>query len=129
MLYTDTVLIHQSSFSLLMFLQAQSACLPHLGGVDVYFRGITDCFIQVVRNKGVLSLWNGLTANTVKVQFHLYIICHQYKLFSVVAAEVKAHAWKHERRCDSIVRTVNSGPPQMGEQGGRRKGWGHGKQG
>ncbi|XP_071313999.1 solute carrier family 25 member 43 [Trachinotus anak] len=48
-------------------MQAQSARLPHFGGVDVHFSGMIDCFIQVVRNKGVLSLWNGLTANTIKI--------------------------------------------------------------
>lgn len=30
--------------------------------------------MQVVKNKGVLSLWNGLTANTIKVQFHFYTL-------------------------------------------------------
>uniref|UniRef100_A0A8C7XQQ9 ADP/ATP translocase n=1 Tax=Oryzias sinensis TaxID=183150 RepID=A0A8C7XQQ9_9TELE len=49
-------------------MQAQSARLPHFGGVDVHFTGMRDCFLQVVRNKGVLSLWNGLTASTIKVQ-------------------------------------------------------------
>lgn len=56
-------------FTVILF-QAQSARLPHFGGVDVHFSGVTDCFIQVVRNKGILSLWNGLTANTIKVQRH-----------------------------------------------------------
>ncbi|AWP11919.1 putative solute carrier family 25 member 43 [Scophthalmus maximus] len=48
-------------------MQAQSAHLPHCGSVDVHFNGMMDCFIQVVRNKGVLSLWNGLTANMIKI--------------------------------------------------------------
>ncbi|KAG7517707.1 solute carrier family 25 member 43 [Solea senegalensis] len=48
-------------------MQAQSARLPHCGGVDVHFNGMIDCFIQVVKNKGVLSLWNGLTANIIKI--------------------------------------------------------------
>ncbi|XP_058506562.1 solute carrier family 25 member 43 [Solea solea] len=47
--------------------QAQSARLPHCGGVDVHFNGMIDCFVQVVKNKGVLSLWNGLTANIIKI--------------------------------------------------------------
>ncbi|CAB1454012.1 unnamed protein product [Pleuronectes platessa] len=48
-------------------MQAQSARLPHCGGVDVHFNGVMDCFIQVVKNKGVLSLWSGLTANMIKI--------------------------------------------------------------
>lgn len=35
-----------------------------------------DCFSQVVRNKGILSLWNGLAANSIKVEFHLCVIRH-----------------------------------------------------
>ncbi|TNN44288.1 Solute carrier family 25 member 43 [Liparis tanakae] len=46
---------------------AQSARLPHFGGVDVHFSGMIDCFVQVVKSKGIFSLWNGLTANTIKV--------------------------------------------------------------
>lgn len=53
-----------------LLLQAQSPRLPHLGGVDVHFTGMIDCFSQVVRNKGILSLWNGLAANSIKVEFH-----------------------------------------------------------
>ncbi|XP_007555150.1 solute carrier family 25 member 43 [Poecilia latipinna] len=48
-------------------MQAQSSRLPHFGGVDVHFSGTMDCFMQVIRNKGVLSLWNGLTANMIKI--------------------------------------------------------------
>lgn len=58
-------------------MQAQSSRLPHFGGVDVHFTGMMDCFMQVVRNKGVLSLWNGLTANTIKIvpYFGLLFTC------------------------------------------------------
>ncbi|KAG8448267.1 hypothetical protein GDO86_015383 [Hymenochirus boettgeri] len=48
-------------------MQAQSCVLPHCGGVDVHFSGILDCFTQTVKIKGVLSLWNGLSANLIKV--------------------------------------------------------------
>ncbi|CAH2315023.1 solute carrier family 25 member 43 [Pelobates cultripes] len=48
-------------------MQAQSHILPHYGGVDVHFDGMFDCFRQTVKLKGVLSLWNGLTANLIKV--------------------------------------------------------------
>uniref|UniRef100_A0A3Q3QMA6 Solute carrier family 25 member 43 n=1 Tax=Monopterus albus TaxID=43700 RepID=A0A3Q3QMA6_MONAL len=60
-------------------MQAQSGQLPHFGGVDVHFNGMTDCFLQVVRNKGVLSLWNGLTANTIKIvpYFGLLYTCFE----------------------------------------------------
>ncbi|XP_033949179.1 solute carrier family 25 member 43 [Pseudochaenichthys georgianus] len=68
-------------------MQAQSARLPHLGGVDIHFTGTMDCFIQVVKNKGVLSLWNGLTANTIKVVpyfgllFTCFELCKQVSLY------------------------------------------------
>ncbi|XP_013860777.1 solute carrier family 25 member 43 [Austrofundulus limnaeus] len=60
-------------------MQAQSARLPHFGGVDVHFTGMIDCFIQVVKTKGVLSLWNGLTANTIKIvpYFGLLFTCFE----------------------------------------------------
>nr|XP_015207068.1 PREDICTED: solute carrier family 25 member 43 isoform X1 [Lepisosteus oculatus] len=48
-------------------MQAQSAVLPHCGGADVHFTGVVDCFRQVIKAKGVLSLWSGLTANLVKI--------------------------------------------------------------
>ncbi|XP_073417070.1 solute carrier family 25 member 43 [Dendrobates tinctorius] len=48
-------------------MQAQSQVLPHCGGVDVHFNGVLDCFRQIVKTKGVLGLWSGLTANLVKV--------------------------------------------------------------
>ncbi|KAM4697010.1 solute carrier family 25 member 43 [Rhinophrynus dorsalis] len=48
-------------------MQAQSRLLPQYGSVDVHFNGMLDCFKQVVKTKGVLSLWNGLTANLIKV--------------------------------------------------------------
>lgn len=71
----DALLIYCSA-------QAQSAGLPHVGGADVHFSGMRDCFIQVVKNQGVLSLWNGLTANTIKVQFHLYV--HMWRVLVLV---------------------------------------------
>ncbi|XP_061690548.1 solute carrier family 25 member 43 isoform X1 [Syngnathoides biaculeatus] len=60
-------------------MQAQSSRLPHYGGVDVHFGGMTDCFVQVVKNKGVLSLWSGLTANTIKIvpYFGLLFACFE----------------------------------------------------
>ncbi|XP_043912987.1 solute carrier family 25 member 43 [Protopterus annectens] len=48
-------------------MQAQSPFLPHYGGVDVHFTGIIDCFRQIVKVKGWLGLWSGLTANLVKI--------------------------------------------------------------
>lgn len=48
-------------------MQAQSPLLPHYGGVDVHFTGVVDCFKQIVKTKGFLSLWNGLTANILKI--------------------------------------------------------------
>ncbi|PWA18795.1 hypothetical protein CCH79_00005638 [Gambusia affinis] len=58
-------------------LEAQSSRLPHFGGVDVHFSGPMDCFMQIIRNKGVLSLWNGLTANMIKIvpYFGLLFAC------------------------------------------------------
>lgn len=67
--HCDTWLIYWFLFSLSFLSQAQSARLPHFGGVDVHFTGMIDCFIQVVRNKGILSLWTGLTANTIKASW------------------------------------------------------------
>ncbi|XP_075902668.1 solute carrier family 25 member 43 [Nelusetta ayraudi] len=60
-------------------MQAQSPRLPHLGGVDVHFTGMIDCFSQVVRNKGILSLWNGLAANSIKIvpYFGLLFTCFE----------------------------------------------------
>ncbi|KAK6473697.1 solute carrier family 25 member 43-like isoform X1 [Huso huso] len=48
-------------------MQAQSPVLPHYGGVDVHFTGMVDCFRQVVKAQGFLGLWNGLTANLLKI--------------------------------------------------------------
>ncbi|XP_039320119.1 solute carrier family 25 member 43 [Saimiri boliviensis] len=48
-------------------MQAQSPYLPHSGGVDVHFSGAVDCFRQIVKAQGVLGLWNGLTANLLKI--------------------------------------------------------------
>ncbi|KAF7228475.1 solute carrier family 25 member 43 [Nothobranchius furzeri] len=58
-------------------MQAQSAHLPHFGGADVHFTGVIDCFMQVVKTKGILALWNGLTANTIKIvpYFGLLFTC------------------------------------------------------
>ncbi|XP_061756243.1 solute carrier family 25 member 43 [Nerophis ophidion] len=60
-------------------MQAQSSCLPHFGGVDVHFSGVTDCFVQVVKNKGIFSLWSGLTASTIKIlpYFGLLFACFE----------------------------------------------------
>ncbi|XP_061454244.1 solute carrier family 25 member 43 isoform X1 [Rhineura floridana] len=49
------------------FLTAQSPCLPRHGGVDIHFTGMVDCFKQTVKTKGVLALWNGLTANLLRI--------------------------------------------------------------
>ncbi|XP_017712865.1 PREDICTED: solute carrier family 25 member 43 [Rhinopithecus bieti] len=48
-------------------MQAQSPYLPHSGGVDVHFSGAVDCFRQIVKAQGILGLWNGLTANLLKI--------------------------------------------------------------
>ncbi|XP_061454245.1 solute carrier family 25 member 43 isoform X2 [Rhineura floridana] len=48
-------------------MQAQSPCLPRHGGVDIHFTGMVDCFKQTVKTKGVLALWNGLTANLLRI--------------------------------------------------------------
>ncbi|XP_068813732.1 solute carrier family 25 member 43 [Struthio camelus] len=48
-------------------MQAQSPWLPHYGAVDVHFTGMTDCFRQTVKNKGVLGLWSGLTPSLLKI--------------------------------------------------------------
>ncbi|KAM4621229.1 solute carrier family 25 member 43 [Polymixia lowei] len=60
-------------------MQAQSARLPHFGGADVHFTGMMDCFQQVVKNKGILSLWSGFTANTIKIvpYFGLLFTCFE----------------------------------------------------
>ncbi|KAF7244792.1 Solute carrier family 25 member 43 [Varanus komodoensis] len=47
--------------------QAQSACLPSCGGVDIHFVGMADCFKQTVKMKGWLALWNGLAANLLRI--------------------------------------------------------------
>ncbi|OCT67581.1 solute carrier family 25 member 43 [Xenopus laevis] len=68
-------------------MQAQSQLLPHCGGVDVHFNGMVDCFRQIVKTKGVLSLWNGLTANLLKVvpyfglMFSTYECCKRFCLY------------------------------------------------
>ncbi|XP_043830783.1 solute carrier family 25 member 43 isoform X3 [Dromiciops gliroides] len=47
-------------------MQAQSHCFPHCGRGN-NFSGAVDCFQQVVKAQGVLALWNGLTANLLKI--------------------------------------------------------------
>uniref|UniRef100_A0AAY4E7S8 Solute carrier family 25 member 43 n=1 Tax=Denticeps clupeoides TaxID=299321 RepID=A0AAY4E7S8_9TELE len=64
-------------------MQAQSARLPHYGGVDVHFSGMIDCFRQVIKTKGVLALWSGFTANLVKIVPYfglLFTCCEACKL-------------------------------------------------
>ncbi|KAM9324871.1 solute carrier family 25 member 43 [Gastrophryne carolinensis] len=68
-------------------MQAQSQILPQCGGVDVHFNGVLDCFRQIVKVKGVLSLWNGLTANLLKIlpyyglMFSTFECCKRYFLY------------------------------------------------
>ncbi|XP_018425544.1 PREDICTED: solute carrier family 25 member 43 [Nanorana parkeri] len=68
-------------------MQAQSQILPHCGSVDVHFNGVLDCFRQIVKMKGVLSLWNGLTANLLKIfpyyglMFSTFECCKRYFLY------------------------------------------------
>ncbi|KAJ8351224.1 hypothetical protein SKAU_G00227000 [Synaphobranchus kaupii] len=68
-------------------MQAQNALLPHCGGADVHFSGMLDCFRQVINNKGILSLWSGLTANMIKIVpyfgllFSCFEMCKQICLY------------------------------------------------
>ncbi|XP_020830779.1 solute carrier family 25 member 43 isoform X1 [Phascolarctos cinereus] len=68
-------------------MQAQSHCLPHCGRVDTNFSGAMDCFRQVVKAQGVLALWNGLTANLLKivpyfgVMFSTFEFCKRIYLY------------------------------------------------
>ncbi|KAL7885891.1 hypothetical protein AOLI_G00061860 [Acnodon oligacanthus] len=68
-------------------MQAQSPFLPHCGGVDVHFTGMINCFREVIRTKGMLSLWSGFTANTVKIVpyygllFSCFEMCKQVCLY------------------------------------------------
>ncbi|XP_075040402.1 solute carrier family 25 member 43 [Mixophyes fleayi] len=68
-------------------MQAQNQILPHCGGVDIHFNGMLDCFRQIVKTKGVLSLWNGLTANLLKVfpyfglMFSTFECCKRFFLY------------------------------------------------
>ncbi|XP_028570763.2 solute carrier family 25 member 43 [Podarcis muralis] len=68
-------------------MQAQSPCLPNHGGVDVHFAGMVDCFKQTVKTKGVLALWNGLTANLLRivpyfgVMFSTFEFCRRVCLY------------------------------------------------
>ncbi|XP_053555157.1 solute carrier family 25 member 43 [Bombina bombina] len=68
-------------------MQAQSFVLPHCGGVDVHFSGVLDCFKQIVKTKGVTGLWNGLTANLIKVipyfglMFSTFECCKRFYLY------------------------------------------------
>ncbi|XP_032993508.1 solute carrier family 25 member 43 [Lacerta agilis] len=68
-------------------MQAQSPFLPHHGGVDVHFEGMVDCFKQTMKTKGVLALWNGLTANLLRivpyfgVMFSTFEFCRRVCLY------------------------------------------------
>ncbi|XP_053487431.1 solute carrier family 25 member 43 [Ictalurus furcatus] len=68
-------------------MQAQSPLLPHYGGADVHFTGMIDCFKQVIKTKGVLSLWSGITANMLKIipyyglLFSCFEMCKQFCLY------------------------------------------------
>ncbi|XP_007891311.2 solute carrier family 25 member 43 isoform X2 [Callorhinchus milii] len=68
-------------------MQAQSPLLPHYGGVDVHFTGIVECFKQIIKTKGILSLWNGLTANLIKIvpyyglMFSIFEFCKRACLY------------------------------------------------
>lgn len=68
-------------------MQAQSPYLPHYGGVDIHFSGAVDCFRQIVKTQGVLGLWNGLTANLLKVvpyfgvMFGMFEFCKRIFLY------------------------------------------------
>ncbi|XP_060612001.1 solute carrier family 25 member 43 [Anolis sagrei] len=68
-------------------MQAQSPCLPDNGGVDVHFSGLMDCFKQTVKTKGWLALWNGLTANLLRivpyfgVMFSTFEFCRRICLY------------------------------------------------
>lgn len=116
--HCDTWLIYCLLFSLSFPSQAQSARLPHFGGVDVHFSGMIDCFIQVVRNKGILSLWTGLTANIIKASFThvsviffhsssshilyrarvlIYVIMWSMQLIRI---EISARVYEHDRLYD-----------------------------
>uniref|UniRef100_H9GJB4 Solute carrier family 25 member 43 n=1 Tax=Anolis carolinensis TaxID=28377 RepID=H9GJB4_ANOCA len=68
-------------------MQAQSPCLPNNGGVDVHFSGLVDCFKQTVKTNGWLALWNGLTANLLRivpyfgVMFSTFEFCRRMCLY------------------------------------------------
>ncbi|XP_048192683.1 solute carrier family 25 member 43 [Perognathus longimembris pacificus] len=62
-------------------MQAQSPYLPHYGGVDVHFSGAVDCFRQIVKTQGVLGLWNGLTANLLKVVPYFGVMFSTFEFF------------------------------------------------
>jgi hypothetical protein len=77
--------------------QAQSPYLPYYGGVDVRFSGAVDCFQQIVKAQGVLGLWNGLTANLLKVRgvTILLLLClFQFYPFPLSPTTVE-FLWKH----------------------------------
>ncbi|MBN3297487.1 solute carrier family 25 member 43 [Amia ocellicauda] len=61
-------------------IQAQSPILPHFGGADVHFCGVVDCFRQVIKSKGILSLWSGLTANLVKIVPYFGLLFSSFEL-------------------------------------------------
>ncbi|KAM8954373.1 solute carrier family 25 member 43 [Pelodytes ibericus] len=111
-------------------MQAQSHLLPHCGGVDVHFNGMLDCFRQTVKLKGVLSLWNGLTANLLKVvpyfglmfctfecckRFCLYqngyiVSPYNYQLIPGVDQSLRPHELQEQRK---FIRTKNYSNPSL----------------
>jgi len=134
------IMIHCFTFLLLFFSQAQSARLPHFGGVDVHFSGMIDCFVQVVKSKGIFSLWNGLTANTIKVPVHSCIplsfksqpYCILYQSYRSITGLLHLWVWNGNNcTCSGTWVTSWGGgqcqlmPTQRGEWGW---GAGHGKQ-
>ncbi|CAD5110871.1 unnamed protein product [Dimorphilus gyrociliatus] len=60
-------------------LQAQSKFIEG-AGPDVHFNGMIDGFVQTVRSKGVLALWNGTTANLIKVMPYAGIMFMSFEM-------------------------------------------------
>lgn len=54
---------------------------------DVKFNGLIDCFVQTVKQKGVLALWSGTIANLAKVapyagiMFYIFEYCKRFFLY------------------------------------------------
>ncbi|XP_074650061.1 solute carrier family 25 member 43-like [Tubulanus polymorphus] len=69
-------------------LQAQSKSLPNDGGVDIKFKGMCNCFTQIIRINGVFGLWRGLTATLIRIvphaglMFVLYEATKRFFLYS-----------------------------------------------